>query len=496
MPRVLFFGTHPKQFNGYSKVVYEIAKCMSKMPDYSLSVYGFQNFYDNASHRKDLPDNVIVYDAFANEAPKNMGFGVGQVKEFVKLNKPDVCVVYNDMLVIAQIVTQLKAVENRTFKIICYVDQVYLHQKKEFIEFINKNADVAILFTKDWETCIVKQGVSVPTSVLEHGFNPQAYYPIPRSIARQYFGIKTDDFIILNLNRNQPRKRWDTCLKAFAEIVSRHQNEPIKMMIATAIQGAWNLMEIYERELSKRDVSMEVGMKHIILLDNPQRITDEETNILYNVADIGINTCDGEGFGLCNFEQGGIGIPQVVPRLGGFVDFFDEECAMMADPKMAYYVDSSRDMVCGEALLCDYMDFVDGIEAYYLNKELREKHGAAARKRILRDYKWSDLTNKLCKTIDDTLKWREQASQKAPEMVSVKELVNEVENIDIGTIKALVSADAAVPEKASKTKKKMGKKKTKEEIRKLKKKLEKLLAAEDSDESDQSHESDDDSEEE
>jgi len=29
----------------------------------------------------------------------------------------------------------------------------------------------------------------------------------------------------------------------------------------------------------------------------------------YIIADIGINTCDGEGFGLCNFEQAGIGIP-------------------------------------------------------------------------------------------------------------------------------------------------------------------------------------------
>jgi hypothetical protein len=31
-----------------------------------------------------------------------------------------------------------------------------------------------------------------------------------------------------------------------------------------------------------------------------------------------------EGFGLCNFEHAALGIPQVVPRIGGFLDFFDD----------------------------------------------------------------------------------------------------------------------------------------------------------------------------
>jgi len=31
-------------------------------------------------------------------------------------------------------------------------------------------------------------------------------------------------------------------------------------------------------------------------------LSDFDINVLYNVADLGINTADGEGFGLCNFE--------------------------------------------------------------------------------------------------------------------------------------------------------------------------------------------------
>lgn len=452
MTRILFFGTHPRQFNGYSKVVYEISKCMHLDPNYKLTIFGFQNFHENANHRKDLPDDVFIYDAFANETPKTQaGFGISQVKEFVRLNKPDVCVVYNDMLVILQIVSQLKGIEGMNFKLVTYIDQVYLYQKKEYIDYVNKKADAAILFTKGWEDCIKKQGLAVPTHYLQHGFNKMSYYPIPKHIARQYFGIKPNDFVILNLNRNQPRKRWDVCLKAFAEIVSRHPNEPIKLVIATAVQGAWNLLEIFERELKKRDLTLEVGMKHLIMLDNPQRITDEETNILYNIADIGINTCDGEGFGLCNFEQAGIGIPQVVPRLGGFVDFFDDECAMLVDPKMAYYVDNTRDLVCGEALLCDYMDFVDAIDLYYTNKEIRHRHGVTARKKILQHYAWDDITNKLCDIVDSvTGKTHERrpkptivpvAAAPTVEEATNTELLQEVEKIDGSLLKAMAQND-------------------------------------------------------
>lgn len=483
MTRVLFFGTHPRQFNGYSKVVYELAKCLCKRDDIELSIFGFQNFYENDQHRKDLPANVFVHDAYANENPKGSGFGVEQVKDFVIMNKPDVVIVYNDLLVISQIVNQLKTIEGRKFKIIAYVDQVYLNQKKDFIDYINKNIDVAMCFTEEWEKCLKDQGVTIPTCFLPHGFNNMHYFPIPKKLARQYYGLKEEDFIILNLNRNQPRKRWDVCLKAFADIVSRFPNEPIKLMIATALQGAWNLIEIYERELKKRNISLEEGIKHLIIIDNPQKITDEQTNILYNIADIGINTCDGEGFGLCNFEQAAIGIPQIVPRLGGFLEYLNDENAFLIDPKMAYYVDNTRDMVCGEALICDYADFVDAVEDYYKNRDLVKKHGEKCRTAICAKYSWEKVEEKLYSIIMNTV-------NPTPDATSSAALVEQVEQIDIENIKKVTDKklipvvmeqdeDAGVSKVTSIKKKKPSKKDQKNidrKIRKLQQQLDKLVS--------------------
>jgi glycosyltransferase involved in cell wall biosynthesis len=393
--RVLFFATNVRQYNGYSYAIYELACELSKKQDIELTLYGFQNFYNNAMHTRELPTNIYEYDAFANENPRQQGFGFDQVSEFVTMNQPDICIIYNDMVVVTNIINQLYKVPNKNFKIIVYIDQVYLHQKKDYIRFLNEKADFILAFTPYWEECIKAQGISLPTDYLQHGFNPMIHYPFPKELARRYYNVKVDDFIILNLNRNQPRKRWDVCLQAFAEVVARHNDKPVKLLIATSVDGAWSLIEVFERELKKRGLTIEDGMKHLILIDNPQQLTDEDVNILYNLADIGINTCDGEGFGLCNFQQAAIGIPQVVPFIGGFRDFFNKDNAFIIKPVINLYIDNSRDGVGGESEICNYRDFVDAIDEYINNPELLTKHGQNARGHLLNHYKWSYLGDKL-----------------------------------------------------------------------------------------------------
>lgn len=395
--KVLLFGTHPACYNGYCLVVYNLAKELAKKDDIELTVYGFQNFYANNNHNSErqLPANVYMYDAYASENPKSMGFGFDQVSDFVTTTKPDICIIYNDMVVVSNILAKLNEVPDKTFKTIVYIDQVYLYQKADYVKLLNEKADYVLAFTPYWENIAKEIGIKKPTGYLQHGFDPMVHYPVPKAIARQYYGLKKDDFIIMNLNRNQPRKRWDICLMAFAEVVSRHPDEPIKMLIATAVQGAWNLMEVYERELKKRGLTLELGMKHIILIDNPQQLTDEDVNVLYNVADVGINTCDGEGFGLCNFQQAAIGIPQIVPKIGGFLDFFNETNAAVIEPKFSLYIDSGRDGVGGESQLCDWQDFANAIDGIWTDRDNAKMMASSSRQSILSKYGWDKIGDKL-----------------------------------------------------------------------------------------------------
>lgn len=99
-------------------------------------------------------------------------------------------------------------------------------------------------------------------------------------------------------------------------------------------------------------MTIEEGMKHIILIDNPQQLSDEDVNILYNCADVGINTCMGAGFELTTFEHAGMGYPQIAPYIGGIRDFLDSSCGMTIEAKMPFYTDTSFDGCPGCAQLC------------------------------------------------------------------------------------------------------------------------------------------------
>ncbi|GAX86183.1 hypothetical protein CEUSTIGMA_g13596.t1 [Chlamydomonas eustigma] len=260
-------------------------------------------------------------------------------------------------------------------KVIVHLDQVYLNQKKAYNENLNKSADAVIVFTEFWKTTIIDQELTLPTYVLEHGFDGVRYFPIPKDIARTYLGLDQNDFLVLNINRNQPRKRWDTCMKAWAEVVSRAPNSRMKLVIGTAMHGSWDLLEIYERELKKRSLTLELGMKHIVVLDRPNMLSDFDINVL--------------------IQRNRPWNQHVVPRIGGFLDFFHDNNSTLVFPSIAYYVDSSRDSVGGEALMCSYIDFAIAIESYHNDQNLRKTHGDSCRSTIPKKYDWDKLAEKL-----------------------------------------------------------------------------------------------------
>jgi len=60
----------------------------------------------------------------------------------------------------------------------------------------------------------------------------------------------------------------------------------------------------------------------------PNNITDEMINQLYNVADIGVNMSDGEGYGLCQLEHLFTGAPQLVTDVGSYDNFLNDEVSI------------------------------------------------------------------------------------------------------------------------------------------------------------------------
>ena len=401
--KFLLVSTHCHQYTGYSKVSHGLIRQLAKVPWLSVTHYGFQKFPQQkfADNFRPYPSNVDIIDAAAGEQPFEQGFGFKQLPKVIEQMKPDVVMIYNDMSIVGKFIIDIeKSNIPRTFKIWVYCDQVYNTQLQGYLDMLNLKAERIFAFTTGWKQCLKDQGITRPIDVILHGFESDVYKQLPRADIRKQLKIPEEAFVYLNVNRNQPRKRYDILIMAFAELVVKYPTKPIFLMCICdkGEKGGWWIFELYQRELKLRGVNVEMFAGRLMLSSQDMVFTDDDINVFYNLADAGVNSADGEGWGLCNFEQMGVGVPQVVPRIGGFKEFCKADNSVLVEAKHKYYLPMVYSPVGGEAWAMDPHDLCLGMEDYVLDSEKLKAHGVAARAAVL-GYTWERAAEPLIRRL-------------------------------------------------------------------------------------------------
>jgi glycosyltransferase involved in cell wall biosynthesis len=431
--RVCLASTHIHNFTGYSKVSYELLKQLAPMSNIELHHFGFQKIPNVGEEHRVYPEGVIVYNAFKHEEPKENGFGFNIFRKYIERVKPHVLLIYNDLGVISRFMKELHGLK-RECVIGIYYDQVYEYTHPGLIQYINNSFDHVFYFTKYWKEYGISQGITRPGSIILHGINKEMFYELQKEQVknlRKQMGFEEDDYVLLNINRNTTRKRYDILVMAFAEFVKR-QNAG-HLLISTNIdgsQGGWKFMEIYNEELRRKGILTQENMQRLKVLKSHMRHTDELINSLYNVADVGINTTEGEGFGLCNFEHAAVGRPQIVGNLGGFKEFFNKTNTCLVEPCMEYYMPSGRDGMGGRAKLLNPDDVATAMEFYYIHPETRKSHGRLVKECVL-NYTWERATRELKLWLNKTY----EIAQRVLPSNNIREELLKNNNISLNTIK-------------------------------------------------------------
>jgi glycosyltransferase involved in cell wall biosynthesis len=138
------------------------------------------------------------------------------------------------------------------------------------------------------------------------------------------------------------RKRLDLTVQAFVRLLVREKDTPYYLIVATNVVATVGcllrrLPRIYALELADARTQPPVLCAiafSVSILHRPNVIADDGINQLYNVADIGINTSDGEGYGLCQLEHLYTGAPQVVTDVGAYSDFLDDRVAQFRSGRL------------------------------------------------------------------------------------------------------------------------------------------------------------------
>jgi glycosyltransferase involved in cell wall biosynthesis len=403
--KFMLVSTHLHQFTGYSKVAHNIVNELVKNPWLSMIHYGFQKHAQIPEDFRPYPPSVEVIDAASLEKPTAQGFGFQALPEVIRRKEPDVVMIYNDMSVVARFLEEIrKSAIPRTFKIWVYIDQVYNTQLQMYLDILNRDADRVFAFTPFWKQCLKDQGITRPMDIILHGFDNKKFFPVPRELVRKNMGLPLESFVFLNLNRNQPRKRYDILITAFVELIAKYPTKPIFLLCICdkGEKGGWWIFELFQRELKLRGISVEQFGGRLMLSSSDMNFKDEDINMFYNAVDAGISTADGEGWGLCHFEQMGVGVPQVVPNIGGFKEFCTPTNTVLVKPTVRYYMPTAFSPVGGEAHACTPHDICLGMEEYVLNSEKRDAHGKAARETVL-TYTWERACAPLIKHLKRAL---------------------------------------------------------------------------------------------
>ena len=316
--KLLFVSTHTDQHTGYSKVAFNLLKELSTLP---INIYHFGFQRHPTFRREKLP--IKQYDAAANEEPKEQGFGFNVFQDYLSLVNPDIILIYNDTLIINKFLQLIP--ETNQAKIYVYLDQVY---KYTALGEIPKRADKLFIFSPNWR-------VPLPTDskttqhILAHAPSDISLLSKEEIEKHKQTLNLQNKTIFLNINRNSNRKRLDLTLQAFKLFHAQHPDS--HLILVTTEQGFYNIQTIVALE--------EIPASSLTFINTEkQPLSDSNINFLYNIADYGINTADGEGFGLSTLEHAALHKPQLTLNIGAFPDFLSDDSAVLVKPSIRTYI--------------------------------------------------------------------------------------------------------------------------------------------------------------
>ena len=358
MAKILWYGDVLSN-TGFARVTHSILEHLHK--NHELVVYGIN--YNGDPHT--LP--YKVYPASAGNAQDR--FGIGRFPLVVEQEKPDFVICLNDIWIVNQVWERIHFLQPTLgFKFIPYFpidSEWYISSMLRFV----KDWDFSITFTIEQAQRIIAHGIAPKMlGVLPHGLDVDKFFPIEQDEARKSLGIPLDKFIVLNANRNQPRKRIDLTIKAFAEFAVDKPNACLYLHMGEKDLG-WDVRSLFDSEMSRKNLTSDSRLFMTSAnIDYTNAPPDELLNRIYNACDVGINTADGEGWGLIPFEHASCRKAQVVPNHTSCRDIWKGK-ALLTD--VAAWV---RDKDLGvERGIIDVKDAAAQLTKLYNDKEFKEQ---------------------------------------------------------------------------------------------------------------------------
>ena len=390
MAKILWYGDAVSH-TGFARVTHSILEYLSK--DHEVVVFGIN--YNGDPHEYPFR----IYPA-GGENPGDR-FGLGRLPLVVEKEAPDFVIALNDIWMINQVWEKIHFLQPvHKFKFIPYFPIDSERYVGSMLRYV-KDWDFSITFTIEQAQRIQNHNVQPKQlGVLPHGIDVDKFSPMDMLEARKRLSIPQDKFIVLNANRNQPRKRIDLTIQAFAEFAKDKPDTMLYLHMGEKDLG-WSVREVFDSEMSRRGLDptnrLIMTMSHINYMNPP---TDETLNLIYNACDVGINTADGEGWGLVPFEHAACRRPQVIPNHTSCKDIWKNKGCLI---DVAAWV-RDKDLSVERGII-DVDSAVEHLNKLYEDKKYREEVAEECYQCTQNPaYRWEEIANGFKKAMEDLSK--------------------------------------------------------------------------------------------
>ena len=348
--RVLFWGDGYAS-TGFATVMNNI---IGNLPKRSFDIHHLGINYRGDPHDYDWK----IYPALLG----GDYLGLNRIAEFATL-KPDGIFILNDVWVVGRFLKKIKETWKNIPPIVVYfpVDSIDLDLDwfKDF-DIVKK----IVVYTKFGYNEVKKIIPNSEVNIIPHGTDTSIFYKkfeTREEAKRLLFPNQDlkDSFIVLNANRNQPRKRIDLTIQAFS-IFAKNKPKGVKLYLHMGIKDmGFDILKMCYR----------YGVDERLIISNTKKINQsvpvEKLNIIYNATDIGLSTAIGEGHGLVQSEHASTGAPQIVPDHSALTELYKDTGLLV--PIFQWLTNPDTLTVSGYV---HPVNVAEKLEELYQNKEL------------------------------------------------------------------------------------------------------------------------------
>jgi glycosyltransferase involved in cell wall biosynthesis len=348
--KVLFIGDGITP-TGFSTVVHNI---IGNLPKRSYDVHHIAVNYRGDPH-----------DKHWNIYPAVLGgdyLGMGRLREFA--NKDfDGIFILNDPWVIQVYLEKIKETWSEIPPIVVYFPVDSIDLDLDWFKDYNLVKKV-VVYTKFGYNEVKKVIPNIEVDIIPHGIDTSVFYRKYENrveAKKELFPEKNldDSFIVLNANRNQPRKRIDITIQGFS-IFAKDKPPNVMLYLHMGIKDmGWDIIKM----------SYRYGIDHRLILTNTLRINQsvslEKLNAIYNACDVGLNTAIGEGWSLTNMEHAVTGAPQIVPGHSALEELYFDNGLIV--PVFQWLTNSDTLTISGYV---HPQEVADRLNELYANKDL------------------------------------------------------------------------------------------------------------------------------